>query len=595
MPRSLVTLLAKYVFILFLPVLILAILGYVSVFVSRNYAAEQTRRLARTSLYAAERVSQQLFDEAQATAIALGTAGPVLRALERQLGADERDLAGLQELELVRNLINTSAHARPHIQSIFVYLEKFDAVLTTNDEIQNVADMPDRSWLAVYEARPLESDAWASRRLSTPLGPGGPKEPVVSVYQRLFTLGAGEIPGVVVLNIRESSVQDQIRAAALTPSQRFVVFDGTGELLVSDLGDEELLTRVREAVRRGAASLSRGDTEYMMSTMVAPKTEWSYVTLAPSEVLFAPVARMARLNFSIVTLAVVAGLIIVGLMARRSARYIREVFDVIERAEAGLEMPAIHGHPTRGFGYITYHVLRAFVERQYYQLQLSERIYRNKALELLALQSQMNPHFLFNTLKAVNWQILSETGKPGPANEMIGSLAAIMKYALRSPTRFVPLRDEVENIENYVRIQSLRQQTGYELKVEIRDRLANAAMVPMTLQPLVENCIVHGFRGRRKGTIRISAIELGESLRLRVEDDGHGLAHSRLEELRRELESRDEAQGDHVGLVNTVRRVRLAFDAPVPVRVEPLAAGGLLVELELPVRQLSSETGGVKA
>jgi len=595
MPRSLLVLLAKYVFILFLPVLILGILGYVSVFVSRGYAEEQMRRLAQTSLYQIERVSQQFFGEAQATAIAFGTAAPILRALERQLGADAMDLEGLKELELVRNLVSTSAHARQHIQSINIYLEKFDTVLTTEDGIQNVANLADCSWLAEYKARPSESIAWASRRISTPLGPRGPKEPVVSVYQRLFTLAAGDITGVVVLNIREKAIRDQIRAAALTSSQRFVVFDGAGELLVSDLEDEELLPRVREAVRRYATSLFHGDTEYMVSGMVSRDTEWRYLTLTPREVFFAPVTGMVRLSFSIVTLAVVAGLVIVALMARRSARYIRQIFDVIERAEAGLELPTVQNHSTTGFNYITYHVLRAFVERQYYQLQLSERAYREKTLELLALQSQMNPHFLLNTLEALNWQILTETGGPGPANEMVGSLAEIMKYALRSPTRFVPLRDELENVEHYVHIQSLRQQSSYELEVDIPDRLNEAAMIPMTLQPLVENCIVHGFRGRRGGRIRISVVELGESLRLRVEDDGHGLAHSRLEELHKELETHDEEQGDHIGLVNTVRRVRLAFDAPVPVRVEPGVSGGLLVELEVPIRMLPSDSGGMSA
>lgn len=592
MPRSLVKLLLKYFFVLISPVLILAILGYVSIFIARRHATEQMDRLAETSLLQIERVSDQLLEEVEATAVALGTAGQVLRVLEARMDAPAIDLGGLRELDLVRNLVNTSAHARPSIESIYIYLEGFESVLTTDSEIMPLGEMQDRSWLPEYMTQSQEVLTWAARRTYTPLGETGPKEAVISVYQRLFNFTAGDLSGVVVLNLRERAVRRLLREAAVSEGQHFVVFDNGEDLIVSDLDNAELFVELRRAVHAREDTLHIGGIEYLISSQRSEQTDWLYLTLTPRDAYFAPVTAMVRINISIVTLAVLLGLSLAGIMARRSYRYITEVVDVIERSRAGHELPTMQGHSTTGLSYITYHVLRAFVERQYYQLQLSERIYRQKTLELLALQSQMNPHFLFNTLEALNWQILSETGKPGAANEMVGSLAQIMKYALRTPTTFVTLREELENVDHYVRLQSLRRQRAYDLAVDVPPELRSATMVPMTLQPLVENAIIHGFKRRQGGRVEIAGTLHGQTLLLTVSDDGIGVPQQRLEELREELAKPLEPGWEHVGLVNTIRRLRLAFDADIRVEIGPSTSGGFKVALKLPMRV--AEAAGVE-
>lgn len=592
MPPSFIRLLTKYFIILTSPVVILALLGYVSVLIAREYATRQIDELAANSLLQLERASEQLLEEAEATAVALGTAGQVLRVLREQMDAAEIGLSGLRELDLVRNLVNTSAHARPRIQSIYIYLEGFDSVLTTHAEIQPIDGMLDTSWLSAYRAQSPEVLTWAARRIHTPLGPAGPRGDVISVYQRLFNFTAGDLSGVVVLNLPEMAVRRLLSDAAVHAEQHFAVFDSDDNLVVSDLDNDRYLPMLEEVMARESDAFSVEGTEYLLRSSQSTQTGWQYAMLIPQTVYFEPVRRMVRLNVTILTLAVLFGAGVAGVMARRSYRYIKEIVDVIERANAGLQLPEMQGHSTTGFSYITYHVLRAFVERQYYQLQLSERAYRQKALELLALQSQMNPHFLFNTLEAVNWQILSETGKPGAANEMIGSLASIMKYALRSPTTFVTLGEELDNVNHYVRIQSLRQRNTYELHARVPENLLRIQMVPMTLQPLVENAIVHGFGDGSQGSITIEAKRSENKLFLRITDDGIGVGEDRLKQLRAELVRRVEPGDDHIGLVNTVRRLRLAFDGEVSVSLSSRNPGGFHVALTIPLQFAPHETSG---
>lgn len=595
MRRSFFALLAKSLAFFVTPVLILGILGYASVFISRRYAAEQVAQLAATTLYQIERVSQQLIREARATAIAFGTAAPVLQALRARLGDEDVDLAALRELELIRNLVSTSAHARDHLRSIYIYLEDFDAVLTTDYGTRSLEAMSDRSWLQQYRAQSPRMITWAARRDYQVLSARVAAESVISVYQRFYTFATEGLEGVVVLNVREDAILDLIEEASLSRRQRSAVFDEAGRLITTNVEDEQAVDLLRETPITRAQPTRFGGDDYVISSSLSAETGWKYVMMTPRSLFYAPVIGMVRISAAIVTIAVVLGLVIVAILARRSYGFIREIVDVIERSESGQSLPSFQDHPTSGFGYITYHVLRAFVERQYYQLQLSERAYREKTLELLALQSQMNPHFLFNTLEAVNWQILSETGTPGPANEMIESLAQIMKYALRPPTRLVPLAAELENVRNYVRIQSLRQQSEYVFHADVPNELMHAAMVPMTLQPLVENSILHGFKGRRAGRVVLRAMEVNDRLRVMVEDDGRGISGDELEQLRAELARPSENSGTHLGLVQTAHRLRLAFEADVSVRLGRSALSGLVVEIEMPLQLLDDEAAARRA
>jgi two-component system sensor histidine kinase YesM len=604
----LLALIAKYFAIVLSPVVVLALLGYVSVFATRQYAGEQMERLASTSLYQLESISDHFLSEVQATALATGTATPLLRTVRAHLESSHVGLEELRELELVRNVVNTAAHARPHVQSIYIYLDGFDAVLNSDTGIIDRAVMKDSSWWPPYANAPPEVETWVARRDYTPLGESGPRESVISLYQRLFTLTARDIEGVVVLNVRESAVRNVLRSAALSSQHRFVVHDADGNVITSDLDDAEFARAAIMAAEAGERSFVRNGTEYMVNESVSSDSGWKYIMVTPRSVYFEPVNGMVRLSFSMVSIAVLSGLGIAVAMAARSMRYIREVFDIIERAESGRDLPSIREHPTTGFSYITYHVLRAFAERQYYQLRLSERAYRQKTLELQALQSQMNPHFLFNTLEALNWQILAESGRPGQANEMVESLSQILKYGLRHPTRYVQLGEEMENASHYLRLQSIRHEAGFRIRFDVPHPLERTAMVPMTLQPLVENCVVHGFTDRCEGSITVKAWKSAPRLlRLRVEDDGRGMPADELRELREAIEkvrpgsnghgiedvsepgaSPGEAADGHIGLVNTVRRLSLAFDAVIPVTLTTHDDAGFVVEFEMPFRLLKS-------
>lgn len=584
MKRSIARLAAKYLFILLSPVLILTVLGYVAVFTSRDYAREQLVQVAQRSLAGLEAAVDRLVAEARATAVAFGTAAPVLRSLRERMNPAEIDLEGLQELAIIRDIVNRSAHARAEVQSMYIYLEEPGQVLTTEFGVIPLEELPDGSWIEHYRTTSPDLLSWIVRRESTLLGEDGPSETVLSVFQRLFVVDSRDVRGAVVLNIREATLRKQIADGTIQAETRYIVLDQDEELVLSNIEDAGLVASVTDRLEERNFEISHGELVYTVNSRRSHKNGWHYISVAPNEEFFAPVSRMARASLTIVSVAVAVGLLLALVMARRSYRHIREVADVVERSREDRDLPSLQGHSTKGFGYLTYHVLRAFVERQFYRLQLSERSYREKTLELLALQSQMNPHFLFNTLEAVNWQILRETGKPGPANEMITSLADVLKYSLRSPSSFVTMREDIENARRYAEIQSLRYRRSYELRVDACEDCLSALTVPMTFQPLVENAIVHGMGGRDSGIIRITAMQRGDTIGIRVDDNGVGVGQVELERIRFELAEAAPDRHDHIGIANTARRLELAMETTIEPIIGRSDLGGFSVELSIPAR-----------
>jgi LytS/YehU family sensor histidine kinase len=191
------------------------------------------------------------------------------------------------------------------------------------------------------------------------------------------------------------------------------------------------------------------------------------------------------------------------------------------------------------------------------------------AAHLKALQMQMEPHFLFNTLNAIT--TLVELGRQAQAAQMLGHLNAILKRTLeRNAPEKVPLSQELEVVENYLAIEQVR--FADRLRVDIKvDPGALQSLVPcFLLQPIVENAIRHGIAHcEDEGFVEASAKREGNRLRISVRDTGAGIKGRA-------------TPGSGIGLTNT--RERLAYFYPDAYEMEagPIKAGGFEVAIELP-------------
>ncbi|MBO4395670.1 MAG: sensor histidine kinase [Eubacterium sp.] len=209
-----------------------------------------------------------------------------------------------------------------------------------------------------------------------------------------------------------------------------------------------------------------------------------------------------------------------------------------------------------------------------------EQVQLRKA-EFLVLQSQINPHFLYNTLDAITW--LAESGEHDTVVHMVDSLSGFFRASLNQGKDIVSVSEEVRHIRSYLEIQKIRYQDILEYSIDIPDEFADVKIPKITIQPLVENALYHGIKNKRGGgTIAITAETDGEDILIRVTDDGVGMNAERLKQVRAAINEQATEETGVYGLYNVNERIRLHFGDSYGIMIESEEGVGTRSVIRLP-------------
>lgn len=209
-----------------------------------------------------------------------------------------------------------------------------------------------------------------------------------------------------------------------------------------------------------------------------------------------------------------------------------------------------------------------------------------KKAELRALQAQINPHFLYNTLDTIIW--MAEAKKTAQVVEIVSALSRFFRISLSKGMDWITIGEEVERTRSYLTIQKMRYRDILDFKIEVDDEVSENTILKLILQPLVENALYHGIKNKRQGgTIWVRAKRKNrDEILLEVEDDGIGFPPEKLTQLRAEL---DDDSGDiklesGFGIGNVNRRIRLYYGKPYGLSVRSEYNTGTCVTLVIPAK-----------
>lgn len=278
---------------------------------------------------------------------------------------------------------------------------------------------------------------------------------------------------------------------------------------------------------------------------------------------------------------------------RRCAALLALGLGLLALASSPLPMPAWEaalgaGAMSLAFAAAVYRlVLTPLLDSRGQRTEDAASLLRQQA-ELDALQSQINPHFLYNTLDSIRGQALAE-GAEDIAN-MTEALSTFFRYSISNRSNVVTLEEELENIRSYFMIQQFRFNNRFRLEMpEFPKDLLEACRLPkLTLQPILENTILHGMEGKiGQGVITLRVEQTGNRTLITVSDDGAGMREETL--LRLQAKLRDEEpvplerkQGSGIALPNVNRRIKLLFGPEYGVRIMSTLGLGTDVEISLP-------------
>lgn len=484
----------------------------------------------------------------------------------------------------------TLATSWPSVQGLYLYANDGSFFYFTRGQPPRHGITSDQEPWSTRMRRLIAPPAllWPTAPESTVTNDG---EPVFSHIRLIKNIATGRRIGYLKIDLNISVMRDLLalsqnatggRQVLLIDDSGHVIYDSTAALTGSNLND----------LRHTGAGLAQGQLQwrgitYFYSAQRSTQTGWTTWLLTPAELISVETRRAGLLVILLGTSAMLLLGVIVYVVTRRITLPLRHMAKTMERVEQGdlsvrvPETPANHelGRLSRVFNTMLDSLQRLIT--QVYEAQL-----REKDAQLLALQSQINPHFLFNTLNSM--RALSRRGQAETVAVMAESLGDLFRYSMSNWNELVPLREELLHIENYVRIQSARFGERIHYLCSVPEDLQHVLVVKLSLQPLVENAIVHGLEQRTAGLeITISARIKDGLLEVAVADNGGGIDSITLARIKAALNQPIMAgklptADVGIGITNIDGRIKLLFGEQYGLRFRVIPNHGTTVTMQLP-------------
>lgn len=214
-----------------------------------------------------------------------------------------------------------------------------------------------------------------------------------------------------------------------------------------------------------------------------------------------------------------------------------------------------------------------------YILELSNK---KKEAEIKAIVSQINPHFLYNTLDCINWMALKK--EQYEISDMLGNLAQILRYGVGDINKEVSVYDEIQWLKKYISLQQIRFNNSFVLNLDVNENILGCRIHKLLLQPLIENSIIHGFKGYdNNGELKVSIkkFQEGRYLVIMVKDNGNGINERKLEEIVNNIKL-DKNEGKNIGIKNVYDRMKIYYGNSANFRIESVEGKGTTVTLIIP-------------
>lgn len=216
--------------------------------------------------------------------------------------------------------------------------------------------------------------------------------------------------------------------------------------------------------------------------------------------------------------------------------------------------------------------------------QVTKEQVRLRKAEFEVLQSQINPHFLYNTLDAITW--LAESGEQKKVVSMVGSLSEFFRTALNGGRDIITIEEELQHVRSYLEIEQVRYQDILRYEISVPEELNKYLIPKITIQPLVENALYHGIKNKRgPGMILIKAKKEKDFFIIQIEDNGIGIEEERLEQVRAGIRDKVLTGKDIYGLYNVNERIRLNFGEKYGIFIESVHGEKTVVSVILPYAQ----------
>ncbi len=504
--------------------------------------------------------------------------------LELALGAYENQVASLS---LNPGLLDKTADQVPvftrlyqlnnelsHNAELFILDREKSAALSSNKELPDfLTGYADVNW-GVYRAMDEQPDSVTLQLLSGTSS----SSPTWLALGKPILDDSGVILGYVVITLPDS----EFRITTDTAETQTIITDSYGWIyLANNYTFLDNVHRVSRQLEEADGYLSVGNSQFLITQNAVCSGQLIVYSISDISDTVKSLLLCSGMMLTVLLAITVWVLISSKRVTEKKTEDFYTILNAMEKAREGnLDSPI------RLKGENEFQILADAYQEMLDSLKI--QMENNKKMADLVvssqtrqLESQFNPHFLFNTLETIRYMYKIE---PQSAEKMVLSLSGLLRYSLNNTDREVPLREDLGYLENYLTILNYRYNRRFTYTMDIAEEALGCLIPRLIVQPMIENAVKYGFGSRENLHVELKAYCHEEKLMIICRDDGVGMSAGTLEEVSAIL-SKEENQSSHFGLYNIHRRIQLLYGPPYGITLRSQEGYGTTLVITMPIRK----------
>ncbi len=469
-----------------------------------------------------------------------------------------------------------------YIDSIYIYSEPTDTVIMDNNSIP-LSDLSDTDWINAYRA------------VTSPKGTIIPRSKN-NVYPQLITIikpiyVADEKKGAIIMNINAQSIYNSMLYQQYKDGRLFFLVKADNKIIISselsyfntypdDIG---LNTLTIESNPKNSV-YEINDKNYVVLSGDSSISDYKYISAYPLELYEHKLSTMKLQIIGILLLLMIIIFILAYVASVRSYSPLNEIISFLDNSQPPAD--SIEEEDKNELMYIINSIQTHINDKTKMAEILEERMKLLRKSQYDMLQTQINPHFLYNTLETINWMAYNMSNSENPVSKSLINLASFFRNTLTSGY-FVSIENEIKYTKEYVNILALRYGDLFDIEWDIDESILSYTIIKICLQPIIENAVYHGIKQKNdKGLIKIKGLCDDNNIILIVSDDGVGIEKDALDELNKTLsETSFTNEKSHIGLSNVNQRIKIIFGDSYGIHVESTVGVGTDVYVTIPKKE----------
>ncbi len=494
-------------------------------------------------------------------------------------------------MDSIINYLTSAQTSYRYIDSIYLFMDGLDNFLSSSsDELASFKTFYDTEWFDHYNKIPKDNKQFVETRELKRNSYDKAKK-VITIYKRMSYAN-----GVIVLNVKSATFGERLKDM-ITNGQSIFFLNKQGEVLYEsnketalnvDFENNFFEKMTKEYNKEGKYSKNQrwmkfNDQYYLVNVIPDDHKQTYLVSMISLHAFMEKLMDFIKLAIAILLINFLIIMLLAWITTKSAFKHITYLVDVFSAAERG----EVIGEPQQivkdEYNLILNNILFLFIKNHQMQANLIEKQHQNEISELMALQLQINPHFIFNTLQTMDLEVLKELGGQSTLHTLIQELSSIMKYALTNPTEVVSLKEELDYLKAYIEIQEIRFNNIIVTYYEIDNSLLEISVFRLMLQPVIENCVTHGIRSKNdRCCIKIKVHRRRNNLCIDVIDNGCGMTRQILKELKIKI---NDANSKNIGLTNLNRRLILYYGEDSRLHILSKRDMGTTVSFKIPIEE----------